>query len=227
MCGRNSVFIAQEQLEERFDAQVVYDEYQPRFNLAPHQPHPVITNEAPDEVTAYRWGLVPQWMDDPSDGFINARSETADEKPAFRDAWEERPCLVPSTGFYEWQTANGGPKQPYRIHRPDEPAFAMAGLWEPQHNADDTLPGTVTILTTEPSAVMQDIHDRMPVILPSDEEHTWLAGDPADRHELCQPYPGDDLDAYPISHRVNNPQNDDAGIIEPVESEQSSLGEFS
>ena len=116
MCGRNALFANQQELEDRFGATVVTDGgYTPRYNIAPGQPTEIITNEAPDEIDQYHWGLIPHWVDEPEDGFINARSETADEKRAFRNAWESRPCLVLSSGFYEWQKQNGGPKQPYRI----------------------------------------------------------------------------------------------------------------
>ncbi|MFC4440147.1 MULTISPECIES: SOS response-associated peptidase [Natrialbaceae] len=226
MCGRNSVFITEADLEERFDARVTIDDYRPRFNVAPQQPHPVISNEDPDEITEYRWGLVPQWMDDPSEGFINARSETAHEKPAFRHAWKTRPCLVLSTGFYEWKQPNGSPKQPYRVYREDDPAFAMAGLWEEREREDGETLRTVTILTTEPSETVEPIHDRMPVVLPRNDERMWLEADSEERRELCRPYPADDLEAYPISTRVNDPTNDDARVIEPLGNEQSDLGEF-
>ena len=224
MCGRTSLFVELESLEDRFDATVVSD-YEPRFNIAPGEPIEVIANDAPDQIDRYAWGLVPRWADDPEDGFINARSETADEKPAFRDAWERRPCLIPSSGFYEWRERNGGPKQPYRIYREDDVAFAMAGLWEEWTGEDEETLRTVTVLTTEPNETVEPIHDRMPVVLPRGEEETWLSADPDEREELCRPYPGD-LDAYPISTEVNDPDNDDARVIEPLEGEQTDLGEF-
>ena len=158
------------------------DGYEPRFNIAPGQPQPVIPNETPDEIAEFRWGLVPQWMGDPDDGFVNARSETAHEKPAFRHAWERRPCLVLSTEFYEWRAANGGPKRPYRVYQEDDPAFAIAGLWEEREAAEsDAVLRTVMILTTEPNDVVEPIHDRMPVVLPREDERRWLAADPDER----------------------------------------------
>jgi putative SOS response-associated peptidase YedK len=131
MCGRNSLFIDQADLEARFDAEVVTDGgYTPRYNIAPGDDLHIITNEAPDEIDAYHWGPIPFWADEPEEGIINARSETADEKRVFEQAWESRPCLVLSSGFYEWKSPNGGSKQPYRIYREDDPAFAMAVLWD-------------------------------------------------------------------------------------------------
>ncbi|WP_254532973.1 SOS response-associated peptidase [Natrinema gelatinilyticum] len=226
MCGRNSLFLAREDLEDRFDAKIVADGgYTPRYNIAPGADLEVVTNEATDEIDQYHWGLIPFWADEPEEGIINARTETVDEKRVFENAWESRPCLVLSTGFYEWESRNGGPKQPYRIYREDDPAFAMAGLWE-RWDGDDETVSCVTILTTEPNEVIEPIHDRMPVVLPTDAEAEWLAAKPSRRKELCQPYPDDDLMAYEISTHVNDPSHDEPTVIEPLEHEQSGLGEF-
>jgi len=140
MCGRNSLFVDQADLEARFDAEVVTDGgYTPRYNIAPGDDLHIITNEAPGEIDAYHWGLIPLWADEPEEGIINARSEKADEKRVFERAWESCPCLVPSSGFYEWKAPNGGAKQPYRIYREDDPAFAMAGLWDVWEGEDETI----------------------------------------------------------------------------------------
>ncbi|WP_312912783.1 SOS response-associated peptidase [Natronosalvus caseinilyticus] len=227
MCGRNSLFVSQDDLETRFNAEVVADGgYTPRYNIAPGDDLEVITNEADDEIDRYHWGLIPFWSNEPQEGIINARSETADEKRVFKRAWESRPCLVLSSGFYEWKSANGGPKQPYRIHRENGPVFAMAGLWDVWEGEADTIT-CVTILTTEPNDLMEPIHDRMPVVLPESAETEWLSAGPDARKELCQPYPENDLAAYEISTRVNNPGNNDPTVIEALEHEQSGLGEFS
>ena len=227
MCGRNSLFPPAIDLETRFDATIAsHADYQPRFNIAPGSDLEVITNEDAETIDQFHWGLIPHWAEAVGDGFINARSETAAEKPAFRESWANRPCLVLSSGFYEWQPLNGGPKQPYRIHRENEPAFAMAGVWR-ETEIDGNLVRSVTILTTDANTLIEPIHDRMPVILSQTAEDQWLDAGPDDRQHLCQPYPYDDLDAYPIGTRVNNPGNDDATIIEPAERTQSDFSEFS
>lgn len=227
MCGRTSLYVPRRDLERRFDAQFAPDvEYRPRFNIPPGEPLEVITNDQPDVITQFRWGLVPHWMDEPGEGFINARSETAHEKPAFRDAWKHRPCLVPSSGFYEWGTVNGGPKQPHRVYREDDPVFAMAGLWDTREDPEDGRLVSVTILTTDPNDLVRPIHDRMPVVLRRADETTWLKGRADERRALCRPYPDDDLAAYPVSTRVNDPKNDDALVIEPLDTHQTGLGEF-
>jgi putative SOS response-associated peptidase YedK len=226
MCGRNSLFIERGDLEARFDAEVITDGgYTPRYNIAPGDGLEVITNKAPNEIDRYHWGLIPFWADEPEEGIINARSETADEKRVFEQAWESRPCLVLSSGFYEWKAPDGGPKQPYRVYREDYPAFAMAGLWDVWESETETIP-CVTILTTDPNDFMKPIHDRMPVVLPQEMEAGWLSANPDTRKELCQPYPEDDLGAYEISTRVNNPRNGDPRVIEPLDHEQSGLSEF-
>lgn len=223
------MFIQQPEMESRFDADLADGaEYRPRYNIAPGEHLEVITNENPEQIDQLHWGLVPFWADEVDDGYINARSETAHEKRAFSDAWENRPCLVLSTGFYEWQQLNGGPKQPYRIHREGDDeavAFAMAGLWQ-QTTVGDKEARSVTILTTEPNEAVEPIHDRMPVVLPDREEERWLEAGPDERHELCRPYPEGDLDAYPISTQVNDPGYDDPRVVEPAKSEQSGLDDF-
>lgn len=151
MCGRNSLFVDQQSLEDRTEAELVTDGgYTPRYNIAPGEPLEMITNETTDVIDQLHWGLIPFWADEREEGITNARSETAAEKRVFERAWESRPCLVLSSGFYEWQETSSGPKQPYRIHREEDPAFAMAGLWE-EWEGDDEAVTCVTILTTEPN----------------------------------------------------------------------------
>ncbi len=173
------------------------------------------------------WGLLPHWAEDPDDvpRPINARSETSVEKPMFRDAFEKRRCLLLADGFYEWKGRRGS-KQPYRIERPDREPYAYAGLWDTWQQKGEAV-GTCTILTTEANDVVADIHDRMPVILEPGEEKNWLNGAGVDELQtLCKPYPGD-LRAYPVSKRVNNPQNDSADLLEEIDiGEQSGLSDF-
>lgn len=145
----------------------------------------------------------------------------------FRDAFEKRRCLVLSSGFYEWQEQAGGPKQPYRICLEDDEPFAFAGLWERWEN-NGSSKSTVTILTTDANDQMEPIHDRMPVVLESDEEDTWLtADDEAQLESVLDPYQGEDLRTYPISRAVNSPENDAEEILEPVDvDEHAGLDDF-
>ena len=229
MCGRNSLFTPQPVLEERFDA-TARAPIRRRYNVAPGEDLAVVRNDDPEGIDELEWGLLPAWADDPGDSPrpINARAETAAEKPMFRDAFEERRCLVLSSGFYEWREQPGGPKQPYRICLEDDAPFAFAGLLE-RWEGDGDARETATILTTEASEQVEPIHDRMPVMLEPDEEDAWLDGDwdGVDAGSLLDPYDGDDLRTYPISRAVNDPANDSSDVIEPVDvGEQSGLDEF-
>jgi putative SOS response-associated peptidase YedK len=224
MCGRLSLFVPDSVLEERFDA-TLGEPLVPRYNVAPTDDVAVVRTETPGSIDLRRWGLIPSWADDPSTNFINARAETVAEKPAFREAYASRRCLVLADGFYEWQERDRGPKQPYRVTRTDDRPFAMAGLYERWSGGDDPLE-TVTVITCEPNDLMADLHDRMPVVLRPDEEATWLRGDSEERAALCRSYPGDDLEAYRIGTAVNDPTNDHPGIVERDDTEQSGLGEF-
>jgi len=127
----------------------------------------IITNEASDEIDAYHWGLIPFWADEPEEGNNQRSLRDCRRETRLRAGVGIAPCLVPSSGFYEWKAPNGGAKQPYRIYREDDPAFAMAGLWDIWEGEDETI-SCVTILTTEPNDLMNSIHDRMPVVLPQD-----------------------------------------------------------
>ena len=237
MCGRYTLMIERAALEERFDARFAdsSEEFTARYNMSPGQRLPVITNDAPEAIRSLEWGLVPSWADDDRNGLINARAETVDEKPSFRAAYERRRCIVPADGFYEWvETENG--KQPYRIAFEDDRVFAMAGLWERWEPDDETTQAgldafgggvadedgedgpieTFTIVTTEPNDLVSELHHRMAVILEPEREREWLTVD--DPKSLLEPYPADELRAYPVSRAVNDPSIDKASLVEPVES---------
>lgn len=217
MCGRNSLFATPSVLEERFGA-TVPQSYRPQYNIAPGDEMYVLTNDSPETITAGTWGFAPSWTDS---RLINARAETVAETAPFEAAWEHRPCLVFSSGFYEWQEQPSGGKQPYRVFKETETPFAMGGLWEPTETGI-----AVTVLTTEPNEIMAPLHHRMPVILEQGAEDTWLTAGPKRRAELSRPYEGGDLTTVAISTAVNDPTVDDPTVIEPLETEQSGLGEF-
>lgn len=233
MCGRYTYLFTWRQLQ-RLLGLVHWPgvELVPRFNVAPTQIAPVVRlNERGErEGVMLKWGLVPSWADDPSIGsrLVNARGETVFEKPAFRKAAKERRCLVPISGFYEWQAvedsqAKGGRiKRPHWIGRADREPLCVAGVWESWQAKGTTPDGehlqTFTMLTTAPNDVMRPLHDRMPVILPPECWPAWL--DPRSERSaleaLIHPYVGSDLIAYPVGRRVNSPTHDEPGLIEPV-----------
>jgi putative SOS response-associated peptidase YedK len=220
MCGRYTLTTPVEKLAEEFGFDNSSVELPPNYNVAPTQGvAAVLEEDGRRRLEVLRWGLIPPWADDPQIGsrMINARAETAHEKPSFRRAFRERRCLIPADGFYEWKRMNGG-KQPYYIHMREGRPFAFAGLWESWKDDGGPEIRSCTILTTKPNALAGEIHDRMPVILPTGSYDVWL--DPeADRDELyglLAPYPEDEMESYPVSRFVNSPSNNDPRCIEPA-----------
>lgn len=219
MCGRYTLTVSARILAEVFGA-VVPDDYRPRFNIAPTQTVPIVrlTDHGSHRIDMLRWGLIPHWAKDPAIGnrMINARSETAPDKPAFRSAVAMKRCLVPADGFFEW-TRIEGRKQPHHFRFSDRRVMTFGGLWaswRPQPDADWL--ESFTILTTSPNALVAPTHDRMPVILPPETWSEWLGpGELSrDRYDvLTGPHPPDDMNSVPVSTRVNSPANDDPDVL--------------
>lgn len=192
------------------------------YNFAPSQPVNAVRGEGDGKYhfLKLKWGLVPAWAKDPKIAYsaINARAETVDTKPAFRSAFRRRRCLIPASGWYEWQQQPSG-KQPWYIHMRDNSDMAFAGLWEKWERAGKVLE-TCTIIVTEANDAIAPIHDRMPVILePTDYQH-WLdesVTEAALLKPLLRPYRRDRLAAHPVSRRVNAVVNNDPALIEPLE----------
>jgi putative SOS response-associated peptidase YedK len=223
MCGRYRLSRRAEILA------VYYAEYEgldwdARYNIAPTQSVPVIRQDAKEPVrraSLMRWGLIPSWAKDAAIGgrMINARAETAPEKPAFKDSLQRRRCLIPADGFYEWQRT-GKNKQAFCFELVDRQPFAFAGLWDCWRGPHQAVLETCTILTTTPNRLLTDVHDRMPVILPPDSYDLWL--DPGFRDtaaavEMLTPFDAMLMRRYPVSERVNNVANDGPECSEPVE----------
>ncbi|MGH2538651.1 MAG: SOS response-associated peptidase [Candidatus Promineifilaceae bacterium] len=222
MCGRFTLIAPGEAIADLFQLPAA-PELAPRYNIAPTQPVAAVrvspqTGER--ELTHLVWGLIPSWADDPSIGsrMINARSETAAEKPSFRAAFKYRRCLLPADGFYEWQKQNGA-KQPMRVQMKDGRPFAMAGLWERWQSPDGSEIESCTILTTEPNDLLEEVHNRMPVILHPADFALWLdpgAQHPGEVQDLLRPYPAAEMRFYPVSTQVNSPHNDTPEVIQPL-----------
>ena len=169
MCGRYRLSRRKQIIEEYFDVSSDIDDWNPRFNIAPTQPVPVVRQHPKEprrDLALMRWGLIPAWAKDASGAarMINARSETAHTLPAFREAMKLRRCLIPADGFYEWQR-RGSAKQPFCFEVGDGELFAFAGLWERWRDPSGQWVKSCSILTTTPNAVTSAVHDRMPVIL--------------------------------------------------------------
>jgi putative SOS response-associated peptidase YedK len=220
MCGRYRLSRRKDLLAERFDVEPD-DEWVPRYNIAPTQNVPVI-RQHPDEPkrlgSQMRWGLIPFWAKGPSIGFkmINARAESLATKPAFRESLRKRRCLIPADAFYEWRK-NRKVKTPFCFTMADDSIFAFAGIWDSWRNPEGKAIETCSIITTTPNALLTDIHDRMPVILPDDAYDLWL--DPGFQKvdaicDLLKPFDPALMRRFEVSSRVNLAKYDDPECAE-------------
>ena len=219
MCGRYSL-ICIDDLGRRFR---IFDPMlgiRSHFNIAPSQVMPVIVQRENVEMVMMQWGLIPNRVKDPNKSMhpVNAKAETLAEKPMFCGLLKDRRCLVPASGFYEWKK-EGTRKIPYYIHLNNSPLFAIAGLYDVWHDAGNAVHLTYTIVTTGANELVAPLHDRMPAILKREDEDRWLAGDaPAsdEMKRILQSYPAGEMDAYPVSSRVNSTDADDERLIQPL-----------
>jgi putative SOS response-associated peptidase YedK len=204
------------------------DDWSPRYNIAPTQPVPVIRQHPKEpvrQISMMKWGLIPTWARDTSiaSSTINAKSETASTKPAFRDPLKFRRCVIPADGFYEWKKI-GAVKQPYCFEVNDCELFAFAGLWDGWKNREGQWIKTCSVLTTVPNAVTAIVHDRMPVILDRDSYDLWR--DPGINNvqvisQLLKPYDANIMRSYPVSTRINHVANDDEKCSRPAEAAEA------
>jgi putative SOS response-associated peptidase YedK len=218
MCGRFVLKTPAAALTRIFGVDEGID-YPLRFNIPPGTDIPVIRHspEGRRVLHLLRWGLVPHWAKDAGIGakLNNARAEGVLEKPSFRDAFRRRRCLIPADGFYEWKR-EGKLKQPYYISLKSGQPLAMGGLWESWRTPDGDILRTCAVITTGPNAVMAPIHDRMPVIIGTDDWQAWLSAPAEAVMPMLQP-PADSLiQAWPVSRRVSKTAEDDAGLIKPL-----------
>lgn len=225
MCGRYRLSRRKELLAEYFDADLCdFDDWEPRYNIAPTQPVAVVRQISPEgrpQLSLLRWGLIPSWASDPSIGArtINARAETVASKPSFREPLRKQRCLVPADGFYEWQRGHNG-KQPFLFEVGDGLLFAFAGLWDRWQARDGTPIETCTILTTTPNDLLADVHDRMPVILPHDDYRAWLdpgIHDETVSLEMLRPFQANLMRRFPVRAIVNRVTNDGPECCASVE----------
>jgi len=224
MCGRYRLSRRKQIVEEYFDCDPWNEDWNPRYNIAPTNPVPVIRQHPKEPVrqlSLMRWGLIPHWAKDPSisASTINAKSETAATKPAFRDPLRFRRCLIPADGFYEWKRM-GTTKQPYCFEVNNGNLVAFAGLWDGWKDSTGRWVKTCTILTTMPNALTSTIHNRMPVVLRPDNYDVWLDPRITDAQlisELMKPCDPSLMRCYPVSTRINSTANDDEECSRPVE----------
>jgi len=222
MCGRYVLYGPQSRHTRDFEVDG-WPDFPDRYNIAPSLEVPII-RQSPEGVRVaqlLRWGLIPHWAKDPALGnkLTNARGESVADKPSFRSALKQRRCLIPASGFYEWQAEQGGRKQPWYIHLKGDVAMAMGGLWERWTSPDGEILRTFCVITTAPNEIMQPIHDRMPVIIPKWRWADWLNPQNSDAAEisgLLIPYDAAAMEAWPVSRRVSNSREEGAELISPL-----------
>jgi putative SOS response-associated peptidase YedK len=223
VCNRYRLTHSKEYLAERFEAADDAIEERPRYNIAPTQPVLTVRKENDKKsrhFTTMRWGLIPSWAKDMSIGTktLNARSETVTRTPAFRDSILTKRCLIPADGFYEWRKM-GSVKQPYCFEVGEGEVFAFAGLWAEWTSPDGEIIESCTVLTTTPNSLVADLHNRMPVIVPSEKYDLWLDPDVTDFkaiRDILKPYDANLMRLYPVNRKLNNSNNDDAESASPV-----------
>jgi putative SOS response-associated peptidase YedK len=217
MCGRFTRSQSIQAVAEEFDVEEVSCDLGPSYNIAPTQKVAVVITDGVKQLVPVRWGLVPSWAKDLSVGnkMINARAETITEKASYRNAFKKRRCLVVADGFYEWQ-GQGVAKRPVYIHMKSGKPFGFAGLYEVWKSPEGEEIKTCAIITTEANELMKPIHDRMPVIIPRKHQDKWLDPKTEDHSYLLgmlKPNPADEMEAYPVSKRVNSPRNNSPECI--------------
>jgi putative SOS response-associated peptidase YedK len=213
MCGRFTLTPTIDELLAYYGVENLPFDYEPRYNIAPTQPIvAVIEDKGERRIGQLRWGLIPPWAKDEKIAYsmINAKAETVAEKPAFKNAFKRKRCLIPADGFYEWQKNENG-KQPMRIMLKEQSIFSMAGIYDTWTTPEGTKMHTCSIITTKPNKLMEPIHDRMPVILRREDEGIWLDREKQDvdlLQSLLVPYPEEEMYAYPVAAMVGNVRND-------------------
>lgn len=221
MCGRFTLTLDPGEIQQLLDLGPFIHIVQPRYNIAPTQPVPIVKDLVTKSVELYRWGLVPFWADDPNIGsrMINARSETVHEKPSFRAAFKHRRCLILADGFFEWYAAEkGAVKTPYLFKLKNDRPFTFAGLYEHWQSPEGGELHTCTILTCSPNELIGQYHNRMPVMLGEGDRWAWLEpeADQATLLDLLLPYPAEEMKGFAVSREVNSPQNDRPEILKPT-----------
>jgi len=218
MCGRFAQIDSEDKVMSAFDILQSEITLEPRYNICPSQRIPVIIQQdGLRTLEMLEWGLIPFWAKEPNP-MINARAETAAEKPSFRHAFRKRRCLIPASGFYEWAKEEGQ-KQPYFIRLKNENTMAFAGLWEEWTSPEGETRRTCAILTIVANSLMQKIHHRMPVILTPSSGAMWLdlSGTGSSPEKLLLPFPADKMEAWRVSRKVSVPSFDNLHCLKKLE----------
>ncbi len=228
MCGRSSLTKTEKELEKRFNSTFYSDDLErynpiPNYNVTPTTRMPVITNLQPDKFQLYRWGLIPFWTKDIKKmaAPINAKIETLEEKPMFKNLVKGQRCIVPMDGFYEWKKLDAKETQPYYISLKDQDVFSVAGLWDSWKSPEGEILFSYTIITMAANEFMTQLHDRMPAILTPDMEKLWLEENVSTTQllDILHPYDADQMKAHKVSKKIGNVRERGKELIEEVDSE--------
>ncbi len=228
MCGRYTLSLSVDEIWDELDldgepgadvwSQGPEENLSARYNIAPTQAVPVVTDKSPKKLVMLRWGLIPFWADDPKVGarMLNARAESLADKPAFRDPYRKRRCLVLADGFYEWKR-DGKTKTPMFLHETGGGLLTFAGLWASWHSKEDPERQILscTIVTTKAAGIAASIHDRMPAIITPEMREVWLdRGQSTDELDALLTPRDPELEAYAVRTLVNSVKNDGPELIE-------------
>jgi len=219
MIERYSITASPEKIEKRFGTDVL-DTYSPNFNAAPTQLLPVITAASPQGISTFYWGTSPEWSKNKalSEKIINIRTEFIPEKPVLKKGLVKNRCLVPADGFYAWKKVGKKTSIPYRLVTNDQELFSFAGIWEEFEDTDGNEFHTFSIITVESTGIVASINERMPVIFTREQEEIWMDkhSTESDLIQLLKPYPGEKINHYPVSPRINNANTNVPSLIVPT-----------
>ncbi len=220
MCGRFTLISNKQSIQQRFNTKNEFDLHEPQYNIAPTEDVlAVIYNGSKKHAGYLKWGLVPSWSKDSSSSFnlINARSETAHKLPSFKSLMNRKRCLIIADSFYEWRKGSTD-KRPERIQVKNRELFAFAGLFDTWHSGEEII-HSCTILTKDSDSFMQQIHPRMPIVLPADQEDNWInhsLKNEFEAHDFLQNIENEKLTSYTVSNHVNYVKNKDEGCIKSI-----------
>ncbi|MHA1912268.1 MAG: SOS response-associated peptidase [Candidatus Kariarchaeaceae archaeon] len=225
MCARITILVIPQIIRERFDIDTLIDYH--NYNVAPTDQVITIVVRPTLSLQKMSWGLIPPWAEDEASAskLINARSETINEKRSFREAFKSKRCLILANGYYEWQKS-GKRRTPMYIRLKNHSLFSFAGIYEDWISPNGTKKTSCSIITTTPNELTEEIHDRMPVILPLSQEKKWIDKSQklTNLQRMLKPYPSGEMEAYEVSTKVNTISNKTMANIEPVN--QKSITDF-
>jgi putative SOS response-associated peptidase YedK len=218
MCGRYHITRLEEEITRLLGVSISEIYFIERYNAAPSQMLPVVASNNPKQIQFFKWGLIPHWAKDESTGnkMINARLETLNEKPTFKNLVNKNRCIVLTDGYYEWQKLDDSSKQPIRICLKDESVFAYAGLWSEWKNSDGSVIPTFTIITTEAYNTITQIHHRMPVMLNPEISVRWIKNEIEIEQLQNVMLFSNEIKFYPVSKEVNNPKNNFRELLDKL-----------